>query len=815
MQIALYGKGGIGKSTISANLSAALAESGKSILQVGCDPKSDSTRLLLGGRKIPTVLDYLRKTPPDKQNLESLLFKGFKGAACVETGGPKPGVGCAGRGILSSFEALVRLGIRDVPLDLVLYDVLGDVVCGGFAVPLRSEYADAVFLVTSGEFMAIYAANNILRGIKNFEDSAPRVAGIIRNSRGLEDEDRRISAFSKAVGLPVVASIPRSEIFSRAEKAGKTLIEAFPESENAELFRELARHVEKIGKDRCLLYPAKPLEDWELEELVLGRSPENSASVFIQGEPEENDVCEGEPEEYAVCECEPEERAFCECGLEKEPGCEGMTINEAVECCSEARGTCGGEAGDSSGSGDLPCPDSLRVKPASGKAEEEEEGEVPVPGPSGPGTPELKPPLYGCAFAGAVTATFQVNGALTVLHGPRSCAHIISDALASSFLRSGSFKKTGVKGLEGQVLPGLLAVDMEEEDIIFGGLEKLSCRMEEALASGRKLLFVVSTCPSGIIGDDIEKVVLKMGRLYPGARILPIPVDGNLTGDFSYGFFEGCKKVTELIDPAVRPEEGLVNIIGERNFSPRDEENFRIMEELLEGLGLRVNCRFLSRTDPSSIRAFKKAGLNLLAYDSLENRMLRDYLSEYFGLGFFEHPFPVGFRDSSRWVKALAKSLTPEKDPGRFLESREQEYRDELHKYAPHLEGKKVLVVSYSQDISWVLDTILDLGMELVKVGIRASSFGKDKQLTPLPENIPLVDNYTDLQRAEDIKSLKPDLVLSGYAPLIPEESVHCDTIPFSPRVGFMSGIELAKRWSTLLRLPVVEGWKYDGGDEE
>ncbi|MFY1111676.1 MAG: nitrogenase component 1 [Methanosarcinaceae archaeon] len=809
IQIALYGKGGIGKSTISANLSAALAESGKSILQVGCDPKSDSTRLLLGGRKIPTVLDYLRKTPPDKQNLESLLFKGFKGAACVETGGPKPGVGCAGRGILSSFEALVRLGIRDVPLDLVLYDVLGDVVCGGFAVPLRSEYADAVFLVTSGEFMAIYAANNILRGIKNFEDSSPRVAGIIRNSRGIEDEDRRISAFSKAVGLPVVASIPRSEIFSRAEKAGKTLIETFPESENAEIFRELARYVEKIGKDRSLLYHARPLEDWELEELVLGRSPENSASIFIQEELKKEAGCKSGLDEKAGCENGLEKEAGCENGLGEKAGCESGTINEAVECRSEARGTCGGEAGDSSGSGNLSCSDSSRVKPASGNEE------APVPGPSGPGTPELKPPLYGCAFAGAVTATFQVNGALTVLHGPRSCAHIISDALASSFLRSGSFRKTGVKGLEGRALPGLLSVDMEEEDIIFGGLEKLSCRMEEALASGWKLLFVVSTCPSGIIGDDIEKAVLKMKRLYPGARILPIPVDGNLTGDFSYGFFEGCKKVAGLIDPAVRPEEGLVNIIGERNFSPRDEENFRIMEKLLEGLGLRVNCRFLSRADPSSIRAFKKAGLNLLAHNSLENRLLRDYLSEYFGLGFFEHPFPVGFRDSSRWVKALSKCLTPEKDPMPFLEAREQMYRIELSKYSPHLEGKKVLVVSYSQDIGWVLDTIRDLGMELVKVGIRASSFGKDKQLALFPEDIPFVENYTDRQRAEDIKSLKPDLVLSGYAPLIPEENVHCDTIPFSPKVGFMSGLELAKRWSTLLRLPVVEGWKYDGGEEE
>jgi len=807
MQIALYGKGGIGKSTVSANLSAALAESGKSILQVGCDPKSDSTRLLLGGRKIPTVLDYLRKTPPDKQSLESLLFKGFRGAACVETGGPKPGVGCAGRGILSSFEALVRLGVRDFPLDIVLYDVLGDVVCGGFAVPLRSEYADAVFLVTSGEFMAIYAANNILRGIRNFEDSEPRVAGIIRNSRGLEDEDRWISAFSKAVGLPVVASIPRSEIFSRAEKAGKTLIEAFPESENAEIFRELARHVEMIGRDRSFLYPARPLEDWELEELVLGKVPEDSASIFIQGETGEN--------------------AGCECGLDKKAGCEGGAINEPVESSRGVLGECGtcsGEAGEANGSENLSCPESLKVKPASEKSEEEGgeggeggevEGEVPFSGLSEARLPALKPPLYGCAFAGAVTATFQVNGALTVLHGPRSCAHIISDALASSFLRSGSFKKTGVKELEGQALPGLLAVDMEEEDIIFGGLEKLSCRMEEALASGWKLLFVVSTCPSGIIGDDIEKAALKMQRLYPGARIVPIPVDGNLSGDFSYGFFEGCKKVAGLIDPAIGAEEGLVNIVGERNFSPRDEENFRIMEKLLDEFGLRVNCRFLNRADPSFVRAFKKAGLNLLAYDSLENRMLRDYLSENFGVSFFEHPFPVGFRSSSLWVKALAKSLSPEKDPGPFLEAREQEYRAELRKYVPHLEGKKVLVVSYSQDIGWVLDTIRDLGMELVKVGMRASSFGKDKQLVPLPEDIPLVDNYTDLQRAEDIICLKPDLVLSGYAPLIPEDGVHFDTIPFSPKVGFMSGLELAKRWSTLLRLPVVEGWKYDGGEEE
>jgi nitrogenase subunit NifH len=157
-QIAIYGKGGIGKSTISSNLSAALAVKNQKVLQIGCDPKHDSTRLLLGGEKINTVLDYIKVTAPDKWRLEDVLFKGYKGVDCVEAGGPKPGVGCAGRGILTTFDLLEKLDIKRLKHDLVIYDVLGDVVCGGFAVPIRHEYADVVYIVTSGEFMSIYAA---------------------------------------------------------------------------------------------------------------------------------------------------------------------------------------------------------------------------------------------------------------------------------------------------------------------------------------------------------------------------------------------------------------------------------------------------------------------------------------------------------------------------------------------------------------------------------------------------------------------------------------------------------------------------------
>ena len=176
-EIAIYGKGGIGKSTVCANLSVALAQAGLRVLQIGCDPKHDSTRLLTGGRSLPTVLDYLRDAPADRTRAEDILGTGTLGIGCIEAGGPKPGVGCAGRGIISAFEFLERDRVKE-RYDAVLYDVLGDVVCGGFAVPIRREYAKAIFLVTSGEFMAIYAANNILRGIRNFDGSeGRRVAG--------------------------------------------------------------------------------------------------------------------------------------------------------------------------------------------------------------------------------------------------------------------------------------------------------------------------------------------------------------------------------------------------------------------------------------------------------------------------------------------------------------------------------------------------------------------------------------------------------------------------------------------------------------
>ena len=223
-RIAVYGKGGIGKSTVSSNLTAALSDMGVKVMQIGCDPKHDSTRALMGGREQTTVLDYLKQVSPDKRSLDGIVSEGYKECLCVEAGGPEPGIGCAGRGIITAFDLLSDLGASEIETDLILYDVLGDVVCGGFAVPMRNGYADTVYIVTSGEYMSIYAANNILRGTSNYDPD--RIGGLIFNSRGDPEEKERVRLFSEAVGIPIVATIERSQIFMDAEKAGATVVEA-------------------------------------------------------------------------------------------------------------------------------------------------------------------------------------------------------------------------------------------------------------------------------------------------------------------------------------------------------------------------------------------------------------------------------------------------------------------------------------------------------------------------------------------------------------------------------------------------------------
>ncbi len=725
-QIAIYGKGGIGKSVIAANISAALALAGKKVLQVGCDPKHDSTRLLTRGAGITTVLDYLKAVPPDKWRLGDVVATGFMGVSCVEAGGPEPGVGCAGRGILTTFDLLEKLGLDRLGLDLVIYDVLGDVVCGGFAVPLRRQYADAVYIVTSGEYMSIYAANNILRGLKNYDGNLQRAGGLILNRRGIEDEDRRMARFAQAVGLPVLETFPRSEEFSRAEEMGMTLVESHAASAIAGKFKDLAA---KIIRGESL-FKACPLTDADLEQVVLGKSA-------------------------SVASLPP------------------LGTREATEAL------------DSVGSRVPAGPDPGRRFLSKNVL--------------------LREPLHGCAFNGAVNVTAQIDGAITLAHGPKSCAHIAYQTITST-----GRKLLFERGLlmPAQIAPPLASSDMNEGVMIFGGLEEL----KEKIAGLRKYnpgaVFVVTTCPAGIIGDDTD--VLRDLDGLDGMRVIPIKTDGDISGDYLQGVIMSYIEVARaLIRKNVQPADNLVNIVAEKAIASNTEANFRTVRELLEALGIAVNCRFIGKTSLQEIANFGRAKINLLAYEDYMGRTIRDFLQDEYGASFLKRPFPVGCYETEQWLYEVAACFGKQEQAQAVVAEQRKIYGAALQELRLLLEHKSLMIIAYSHDLDWIIETAFDLGMEVVKVCI--PDYSQDNLFrTRFGERLTLEQHYDPARRAGDLELLRPDLVLSNYASTTADGGACTDTIPLCPDAGFLSGLALAGRWARILKRNSNEGWKQD-----
>lgn len=720
MKIAVYGKGGIGKSTISANLSAALAEKGYRVLQIGCDPKHDSTRLLLGGRIPATVLQYVREVPPPDRQAEDIVFRGYGNVACVEAGGPEPGVGCAGRGIITTFEVLEVLGVKASLFDITLYDVLGDVVCGGFAVPIRNEYADAVYIVTSGEYLSLYAANNILRGLRNFTGNGGRVAGLIFNARGGREEEGRVTRFAMAARLPVVVRIPRSGVFAKAEEEGRTLIEKYPGTDEAAIFRALADHVDSLNRaDSKALYPALPLDDEELERIVLSRQDTRVASRF---------AFSGTPETASRC------------------------ISHSVK---------------------------------------------------------YRKPLFGCAFAGAVTITAQVIDAATVMHCPRSCALMVLEKLLAtehaSTLISG-------QGYRGDVCNRLVTTDLTEDDFIFGGEEKLHDTLESVINKGYGTVFIITACPPGLTGDNIGKVSDSVSGKHPGTHVIHIGVDGNIAGDGQQGRLDAYRALSCLIDTEVSPgRDSLVNIIAEKWGAANSERDLRVIFDYLDYLGIAVNCRFVTGTTIESIRGFNRAQLNLPSDldDTMESIM--KIISPRSSVPFFPLPLPTGFSETRDWLLGLGKTFGEEEKAREMISREEPRYMRMIGELKPGLEGKTVLISTYPRSFDWICDIAEDLGMEILKAGITFSPFTESFQSRYM-EKILIENGYTPEKRSEDIRLLKPDLVLYTYPSLGNQDQVIGAPIPYCPGYGFFAALEHARLWKRLLAHSPREGWREDRG---
>lgn len=731
-EIAIYGKGGIGKSTLSANITAALSRAGERVLQIGCDPKHDSTRLLTGGRRITTILDYMKETGALDYRLDQILYTGENGCGCIETGGPRPGVGCAGRGIISAFELLDKFHVKE-EYDTILYDVLGDVVCGGFAVPIRREYANMIFLVTSGEYMSLYAANNILRGIANYDTGHGRVAGILYNCRNVRDEDAKVYAFAEAVGLPVFARIPRSDAFAQCERRNCTVAGLGPDGfpEIAALFEDIAQRI----LEGPALHFARPLTDEALEELIMYRAVGKTAETA----PAEADVA-AEPDEPSGA---PAADAHYEPGrLSK-----NVIRNE---------------------------------------------------------------PLHGCAFSGAVSMSVHIRDAVILAHSPVSCTYLAYQSISSTNRRR-LFER-------GVLLPysmtlNLASTEMKDEDMVFGGTEKLLAAIERYRSmtgpDRPKAVIVVSSCPAGIIGDDIDDAKALSTPDFP---VITVKAEGNLAGDYLQGMLMAYQELAlQIIDRNAVRKPKTVNIVFEKVVVRNTERNYQILTGFLAQMGIRVNCRFLCNTTFDSLRNFCSAELNLLAYQDYTGKILRDFFTKEYGCRFFDRQFPIGFPETSEWLRGIGAFFGTADEAERIIAENRALYESGIAECRKALKGKKLMIFTYNHDIDWILSAALDAGMEILKICI--FNFSQDEGFrTRLPEvrDIPVVENYDGENRVTDIRTLKPDIILSNYENSAAGQGVIADTIPMCPDNGFFAGLAMMQRWVRLFERSQKGEWQND-----
>ncbi len=595
VNVAFYGKGGIGKSTIISNVTCALAEKGRKVLQIGCDPKHDSTRLVLGGFMQSTVLEQLNTS--GIVGLDEVMLAGYKGIKCIEAGGPEPGVGCAGRGIIQMVNLLKEKGLNTRDFDFVFFDVLGDVVCGGFAVPMREGFADQVYIITSGEFMSLYAANNIAKGLKSHSNIHGKLAGVIGNERGTKKEQELIAAFAKKIGTEMIGFIPRSELVQAAELESKTVIEYAPNSELANIYRSIANMIEN---NKTPVIPT-PLKDEELEEFV---------SEFCYGKKITR-----------------------------------KSVVPQFQRSNEATNTNYSSLNQTS---------AASSKPNVTRS-----------------IPKTRLPTYGCSLAGAYSVASQILDGVSVMDSPVGCAF---NSFCTTMSTGSSLNP------ETLIFPNLLCTDMRERDVVFGAegnLEKMIIDTNRRLKPNA--FFVISSCPSGIIGEDFDRVTAQLNK--NGLEVLRVNFDGVMGGDFNNGLLNAYTNIAEhFIDKNIQPSVDAVNIIGEPPLSSATDRNYEELEKILSHLRIKVNCRFIKATSVHDIKQFKKGSVNIPATTDPVVQALSDFFEKRFNVPTLKAPLPIAFEQTEAFTRAIAAKFGREEEAENLINQARVSYDKQLTK---------------------------------------------------------------------------------------------------------------------------------------
>lgn len=673
---------------------------GLSVMQIGCDPKHDSTRQLIGGKKQTTVLDYVRTTPPSKRSLNDVVIIGSEGIRCVEAGGPEPGVGCAGRGILTMFDTLKNLGIDELDSDITVYDVLGDVVCGGFAVPMRSEHTDAIYIVTSGEFMSIYAANNILRGLLNFGSYPPRVAGLVFNERGSMEERDRVESFSIATGLPIISDIPRSEKFMEAEKSGITVSERFPNSEITSIYRSLADDVVLVSENKRPLYPPKPLSEDQLDDLLSGRPIDDNAIT------------------------------------ERDPVCDGPLILG----------------------------------------------------------------MGSCASRGAAFMAGRIMDLPIIIHGPDSCGYVMSHTQDSHYLSDIDTNRF----IKPMMRNNVVCTGMGEHSSIFGGTTDLKGTLRKIMDSGKRDAMVITTCVSGMIGDDVDHAVANVSAEYDGCRIDVIHADGNLTGDSEEGREAVMNALFSRIDTSVEPEGSGVNLVDDTFIWFNRGFNDRWTEELITGFGLELETKIFEECSLEKIRMCRRNPFSILVEDTERNNAISKKLSSIL-TGTFLPPLPKGYGETVEWCREIGMILHKEEIAENMIRSMKAEYESDVTHARRFLIGKCVnFIVNSVTDVDWMIEALMDAGaiigvVEIMNVKSSGVAFSRYKG------KVEFRDAYSNHGSRCNHPNEIPDLTIGhmiGRLPLGPTMN-----IPKS-RIGYKASGLFLKTAINILITGGREGWR-------